>query len=267
MAHTIPLKTPLDDTGLPHPDTLTSPAATAPAADASRYHHPHFVDARPTDSGTAYRFTAFSGYERQPEMPAGGYDDPAMTWELREQLRDQHTAARVLWSHFRLRRQAAPLLHKAAPLWSAWTTARDELVAAFAQFWSTGDGLWRAQLLRLTDAERAAKETAGAFDVVARELAQAVADQVDAAGWDEALPLTTGAGGARVRRVGLDGSPHRRLHPPPPQYRIVRDGVDHYGRATPLTVSATQLIEEQRERLREVAALAGEHVQVHRTLV
>ncbi|MFC9817311.1 hypothetical protein ACFVJM_35250 [Streptomyces virginiae] len=263
MAHTIPLKTPLDDTGLPHPDTLTGPPATAPAADASRYHHPHFVDARPTDSGTAYRFTAFSGYEAQPEMPAGAYDDPAMTWELR----DQYTAARVLWSHSRLRRQAAPLLHKAAPLWSAWTAARDELVATFAQFWSTGDGLWRAQLLRLTDAERAAQEAAGAFDVVARELAQAVADQVDVAGWDDALPLTTVAG-----ELGYDASDWTVHHVddythPLPQYRIVRDGVDHYGRATPLTVSATQLIEEQRERLREVAALAGDHDQVHRTLV
>ncbi|MFJ6053629.1 hypothetical protein [Streptomyces sp. NPDC092307] len=265
MAHTIPLKTPLDDTGLPHRDTLTGPAASVPA-DASRYFHRHFVDARPASGGgTAFRFTAFTGYESQPEMPSGAYDDPAMTWELRVQLGDQYTAARVLWSHARLRRQAAPLLHKAAPLWSAWTAARDELVATFAQFWSTGDGLWRAQLLRLTDAERAAREAAGAFDEVARELAQAVADQVDVAGWDEELSLTTVAG-----ELGYDAS-HWKVHHvddythPLPQYRIVRDGVDHYGRATPLTVSATQLIEEQRERLREVAALAGDHDQAHRT--
>ncbi|MFD6114044.1 hypothetical protein ACFWG0_28650 [Streptomyces yangpuensis] len=266
MTHTIPLKTPLDDTGLPHRDTLTSPAATAPGVDVSRYHHPHFVAARPTGSGTAYRFTAFTGYESRPEMPASAYDDPAMPWELRDRLRDQYTAARVLWSHSRLRCQAAPLLRKAAPLWSAWTAARDELVATFAQFWSTGDGLWRAQLLRLTEAERAAKEAAGAFDVVAGELAQAVADQVDVAGWDEVLPLTTVAG-----ELGYDASDWTVHHVddythPLPQYRIVRDGVDHYGRATPLTVSATQLIEEQRERLREVAALAGDPDQAHRTL-
>ncbi|MER5570512.1 hypothetical protein ABT083_30635 [Streptomyces goshikiensis] len=267
MAHTIPLKTPLDDTGLPHRDTLTSPAVTVPA-DASRYYHRHFVDAGPAPDGgsIAFRFTAFTGYESQPEMPADVYDDPAMTWELRDQLRDQYTAARVLWSHSRLRRQAAPLLHKAAPLWSAWTAARDELVATFAEFWSTGDGLWRAQLLRLMDAERAAREAADAFDVVARDLAQAVADQVDVAGWDEALPLTTVAG-----ELGYDASDWTVHHVddythPLPQYRIARDGVDHYGRATPLTVSATQLIEEQRERLREVAALAGDHDQAHRTL-
>ncbi|MEU9376536.1 hypothetical protein AB0D94_22565 [Streptomyces sp. NPDC048255] len=265
MAHTIPLKSPLDDTGLSHRDTLTSPAASVPV-DASRYFHRHFVDARPASGGgTVFRFTAFSGYESQPEMPAGAYDDTAMTWELRDQLRDQYTAARVLWSHARLRHRAAPLLHKAGPLWSAWTAARDELVATFAQFWGAGDGLWRAQLLRLTDAERAAQQAASAFDVVARELAQTVADQVDVAGWDEALALTTVAG-----ELGYDASDWKVHHVddhthPLPQYCIVRDGVDHYGRATPLTVSATQLIEEQRERLREVAALAGDHDQARRT--
>lgn len=268
MAHTIPLKTPLDDTGLLHRATPASPAVPAPA-DASRYYHPHFVDARPAPDGgsIAFRFRAFSGFESQPEMPAAAYDDPAMNWELRDQLRDQYTAARVLWSQSRLRRQATPLLHKAAPLWSAWTAARDELVATFGQFWSTGDGHWRAQLMRLTDAERAANEAADAFDSVALQLAQAAADQVDVAGWDEALPLTKVAG-----ELGYDASDWKIHHVddythPLPQYRIVRDGVDRWGRATPLAASATQLIEEQRERLREVATLAGDTDPARRALV
>ncbi|CQR59400.1 hypothetical protein [Streptomyces leeuwenhoekii] len=267
MAHTIPLKTPLDDTGLLRRKTPASPVVTVPA-DASRYHHPRFVDAQPAPGGgTAFRFMAFTGREPQPEFPAAAYDDPAMTWELRDQLHDQYTAARVLWSQSRLRRQATPLLHHAASLWSAWLKARDELVDSFQQFWSTADGLWRAQMLRLTDAERAAAQAADAFDAVARQLAQAAADQVDVAGWDEALPLTTVA-----REIGYDASDWKVHHvddytAPYPQYRIVRNGVDHYGRATPLAASATQLIEEQRERLREVATLAGDTDPALRTLV
>ncbi|MER6123047.1 hypothetical protein ABT173_10255 [Streptomyces sp. NPDC001795] len=267
MAHTIPLKTPLDDTGLPR---RSAPAAPAPApavpADTSRYHHPNFVSAQPSPGHIAFRFRAFTGLEPKPEFPAAAYDDTALNWQLRGDLHDQYQAARVLWSHAWLRHQARPLLHQAAPLWTAWTTARDELTAVFEQFWSTSDGHWRAQLLRLTDAERAAAAAADAFDTVAAKLAQAVADQIDAAGWDEALELETVA-----KELGIDASdwPVRHVDDyshPLPQYRIVRGGTAYWGRATPLAASAAQLIAGHRERLREVADLAGDFDPAHSAL-
>ncbi|MFE6911924.1 hypothetical protein [Streptomyces erythrochromogenes] len=81
------------------------------------------------------------------------------------------------------------------------------------------------------------------------------------------LPLTTVAG-----EFGYDASDWTVHHVDDytdslPQYRIVRGCVGRYGRATPLTVSATQLMEEQRERLRVVAALVGDPDQVYRALV
>ncbi|MGV4985825.1 hypothetical protein ACVB8X_07190 [Streptomyces sp. NRAIS4] len=266
MAHTIPLKTPLDDTGLPRRSApATAPAVTV-SADTSRYHHPHFVSAQPGPGHIAFRFRAFTGLEPKPQFPDAAYDDTALTWKLRGDLHDHYQAARVLWSQARLRHQAGPLLQQAAPLWTAWTTARDELTAVFEKFWSTSDGHWRAQLLRLTDAERAAAAAADGFDTVAAQLAQAVADQVDAAGWDEALELETVA-----KELGIDASDWTVLHVddythPLPQYRVVRNGRDHWGRARPLAASAAQLIAGQRERLREVADLAGDLDPAHSAL-
>ncbi|MCZ4098022.1 hypothetical protein [Streptomyces sp. H39-C1] len=139
------------------------------------------------------------------------------------------------------------MLRKAAPLWNAWTTARGELHRVFQGFWETADGRWRAQLLSLTDAERAAKAAAAAWDEVAETLARMAADQIGAAGHDEALHLTEIA-----QELGLDSS----------AWRI--DSVDAYnpasywGRETPLVESLNDEIEKQRERLREVAGLAAE---------
>ncbi|WP_438490723.1 hypothetical protein [Streptomyces sp. S186] len=256
--HTIPLRMPLDDTGLPHRQEPSAPAPAAPV-NASRYNHPHFLGTSPgeREGWIVYTFAPFTGTEPTPTFPTTAYDDTSLTWELRDSLHDQYTAARIAWSHARLRRQAKALLHKAASLWTAWTTARDELIAVFEEFWSTSDGHWRAQLLRLTDAERAVNKAAGDWDTVAAKLAKVAADQIDVAGYDEKLPLTTVA-----QELGYDASDWM-IHPvddyahPLPQYRIVRNGVDYYGRATPLTASATQLVEAQRERLREVANLAG----------
>ncbi|MEU2873022.1 hypothetical protein ABZ769_28125 [Streptomyces olivoreticuli] len=263
--HTIPLRTPLDDTGLPHHQDLTVPPA-APA-DTSRYNHPHFLGTSPgeREGWTDYCFAPFTGMEPKPQFPRAAYDDEALaSWEASEPLHRQYTAARVLWSQARLRHQVKPLLGKAASSWTAWTTARDELVAAFEQFWSTSDGHWRAQLLRLTDAERAVSKAAEDWDTVAGKFAKAVVDQIEVAGYDDKLPLTVVA-----KESGLDASDWL-VHDaddykhPLPQYQIVRNGTDRYGRATPLVASARQLIEAQRERLREVVGLAGDCDPAHR---
>ncbi|WP_148592709.1 hypothetical protein [Streptomyces sp. WAC01526] len=257
--HTIPLRTPLDDTGLAHhQDQVEQPPE--PRLDTSRFNHPNFLGTSRggREGWIVYSFTPFTGAEDMPRLSSVAYRDLPLGWQDWEPLSRQYEAARILWFHARLRRQATPLLHQAASRWTDWTEAQAQLIAAFDQFWSTGDGQWCAQLLRLIDAERAAATAADRWDTVAGLLAQAAADQIDVAGREEELPLTTVA-----KEIGYDASdwmvrPVDDYCHPLPQYRIVRDGVDRWGRATPLAASAAKLIEAQRERLREVASLTGD---------
>ncbi|MGW3563555.1 hypothetical protein ACWDSL_06580 [Streptomyces sp. NPDC000941] len=258
MPRTIPLKHPLD-AGLPcqapaEPEPQTSPAAVA---DLSHYHHPHFVRSEPGryDGWVNYFFTAFTGREPEPKMPESVYDDKAVTYEQRRELSSQYDAARIMWSKARLRLQAGPLLREAAPLWDAWTTAQAELRATFKAFWETSDGQWRAQLLRLTDAERDAKVAATAWDELAEKLAKLASEQVYVAGEYDELGLTTVA-----KDIGLDAS---------------RWWIDHisayrpdsyFQRETPLVQDVTREIEKQREQLREIATLAGDSDPAHRAL-
>ncbi|MCF3143748.1 hypothetical protein [Streptomyces platensis] len=262
--HTIPLRTPLDDTGLAHhQDQAEQPPA--PRLDTSRFNHPNFLGTSrgEREGWIVYSFTPFTGAEDRPQLPAAAYHLP-LGWQDREPLARQYEAARILWSYARLRSQAKPLLHEAASRWTDWTEAKAQLTAVFERFWSTGDGQWRAQLLRLVDAERAVTKAADRWDTVAGHLAQIAADQIEVAGREEELPLTTVA-----TELGYDASdwmvrPVGDYCHPLPQYRIVRDGIELWDRATPLAASASKLIEVQRERLREVASLAGDTV--HRAL-
>ncbi|SEE61296.1 hypothetical protein [Streptomyces sp. TLI_105] len=270
MTRTIPLLHPLDDHGrlprrpldetsrLPQDvreaaDALAAAAAKpqlSPAADIARHCHPHYLRAEPTAFGTVtFYFRAFTGRESRPEMPREAWDDPALTWKQKCELDSQYTVAQSLWSQGRLRIQAAPVLRRAAPLWQAWTTAQSELREAFEVFRHTSDGMWRAQLLRLTDAERAALDAARAWDAVAEELSLLAAEQRRDAGEEHELELETVA-----RELGLDASDW-----------VIRWPDDYTPRAyswphqTPLVRALTAEIEQQRERLMEVARLVGDH--------
>ncbi|MEU4898216.1 hypothetical protein AB0B12_37910 [Streptomyces sp. NPDC044780] len=256
MPRTIALKHPLDG-GLPRQQTPAEPTATpaAPVADLSRYHHPHFQRAEPGqyEGWTTYWFAPFTGREPEPKMPSAVYDDKTTTYEQRQQLRHQYQAARTVWSQARLRRQAGPLLRQAAPLWEAWQTALAELHQVFKGFWETEDGKWRAQLLRLTDAEQAAKKAAIAWDDVAEKLAKLAEEQIQVAGQRDELRLTTVA-----KELGLDASAW--------SIDLVWEYESAYG-ATPLVADLTRQIEAQRERLREVAHMAGQSDPARRALV
>ncbi|MFD6113849.1 hypothetical protein ACFWG0_27600 [Streptomyces yangpuensis] len=250
MTHTIPLLRPLDSTGLPHqpnPAPAAEPEA-APAADLTRYHHPLFVRSEPRVFGAALYFQGFTGREERPEMPMAAWEDKAVTWEQRRELSLQYDAARVMWSQARLRLQAGPVLRRAAPLWEAWTTAQAELHQVFAAFWTTPDGMWRAQLLKLTDAEQAAQSAARAWDQVAEELAKLAAEQLRAAGEEYDLPLTEVA-----KELGLDAADW--VIDSPDQYET---GPYSWRTETPVVRHATGEITQQRERLTEVARLAGD---------
>ncbi|WP_434600213.1 hypothetical protein [Streptomyces sp. A5-4] len=251
MPRTIALTHSLDNSGLPS-ETPATPITTVPL-DITRYHHPLFQRSEPGryQGCTTYYFAAFTGNEPEPQTPLSAHKDKVLAWEQIGELSRQYGAARILWSKARLRRQAAPVLKKAVPLWAAWTVAQAELERVYKAFWETEDGRWRAQLLRLTDAESAAEAAAGAWEEIAQQLAQLAADQVAAAGYDDELRVTEVA-----QEVGLDAS----------NWHI--DHVDAYtdrfwGQPTPLLERLAQQVDTQRKRLVEVARLAGDPEAAH----
>ncbi|MGW2680922.1 hypothetical protein [Streptomyces sp. NPDC001436] len=250
MQHTIPLKRPLDPTGLP-PRQLSEPEPPAPAAtlagDPTRYHHPAFVRAEPghSEGDFIYYFTGFTGRESEPAVPMAADEDKTLAYEQIRELSRQYRSAQVLWSQARLRLLAAPLLHQAVPVWGAWTAARDELRLIFSEFWTTGDGKWKAQLLLLTDAETAAKKAARKRDDIAEQLAKLAADQIHVAGYDHELGLSDVAQDAGLDIRSWDIYQADEYKP-------------SFYRPTPLVYALETEIKEQRERLTEVAALAGD---------
>ncbi|TVZ90470.1 hypothetical protein [Streptomyces sp. BK340] len=251
MAELIPLKAPLDETGLMsryQPGTTTRAAV---ATDISRYHHPLFVCSEPGrfPGWMTYFFQAFTGLEEQPQMPLEAIRDTSLTREQSAALSDEYDAARILWSKARLRRQAGPLLKMAAPLWEAWTAAHEQLGATFREFWTTVDGRWRAQLLRLTDAERAAELATEAFDEIAVKLSHLAEEQIRVTGEDEDLPLRTVA-----RELGLDDSDwHIAWHG-----AYTSSTASWRGIGDRLIDKVHKGIDAQRERLREVQVMAGD---------
>ncbi|MEU1377969.1 hypothetical protein ABZ442_30595 [Streptomyces triculaminicus] len=255
MHDTIPLKHPLDGTGLSRQQAPAVPTRSAPApaaAGMSRYHYPAFQKAEPgrSEGWVTYHFTGFSGREPEPEMPLAVWTDKTLTQEQRSALSDEYEAARILWSKARLRLQATPVLRQAVLPWQAWEAAQANLRRVFEGFWETEDGRWRAQLLRLTDAERAAKKAAEAWDAIAEQLARLSADQVRAAGYDEELELTTVA-----KEIDLDTSKCSKwLIDQVSEYEPTR----YSQRDTPLVRELIREIDAQRERLREVLHFAGD---------
>jgi hypothetical protein len=245
MTRTIALAHDLDHSGL-HDGPPASPIAPAPLVDTSRYDHPLFQRSEPGryEGVVTYYFAAFTGSEPEPQTPLAAYE--VLGREQTAELGRQYEAARILWSKARLRRQAAPVLTKAAPVWEAWTAAKAELERVYTAFWETADGRWRAQLLRLTDAENAAETAAGAWDESAQQLAQLADDQIAAAGHDDELRLTTVA-----TEFGLDASDWHIDHIGAYTNRT-------WGRPTPLLERLAEQINKQRERLVEVARLAGD---------
>ncbi|MFE6460417.1 hypothetical protein ACFVP0_23570 [Streptomyces cinereoruber] len=267
MTRTIPLLHPLDDHGrLPRPlvgetgrlsqgvrdaaDAVTAATAKpvlSPAADLARYAHPHYLRAEPTAFGSAtFHFKAFTGREPRPETPLAAWSDSELTYEQKKELDRQYDAARTLWSQMRLRLRAAPVVRRAAPLWQGWKDAEAGLRRVFAAFWSTPDGMWRAQLLKLTDAERAALAAARAWDEVAEELSLLAAEHRREVGEDEDLPLQ-----AVAQELGLDASDWEISWPD--EYKA---GPYSWDSRTPMVRRIDAEAKRQRERLAEVARLA-----------
>ncbi|MGV9315182.1 hypothetical protein ACWDR0_23810 [Streptomyces sp. NPDC003691] len=255
-ARTIALHHALDRSGLsPAPTpagtgTPPEPARPVPLPDLSQYHHPLFAGSAPGpyEGQTIYSFGGFTGRETRPATPGEVWRDTALTRGQRMELDRQYDAARVLWSKARLRLLAGPALRKAAPLWQAVHTARAELDAVFRAFWSTPDGMWRARILALTDAQEAAVAAAQVWDPTGEKLARLAADQMHEAGEEYELPLAEVAAEAGLDITGWGIAPAYEY-----EEFVWRSG-------GPQEAAVRAEITAQRERLADVASLAGQHM-------
>ena len=153
------------------------PAAEEPHDDAptagpgQRYHHPHFISAeRQSWGGIRYGFREFTGDEPEPQDPEGLYEDDSLDWEQKRQVLLEYEAARDLWHQARFCRDATAAFCAATPGWQAYVRARSAMDAAFAEFRDTEDTRWRAQVLRLGDAQDQAHRAAVGWDRTAAEL-------------------------------------------------------------------------------------------------
>jgi hypothetical protein len=219
------------------------------AADLSPFHHPHFIAGELTSRDAygayyAFQFSPFSGDEAEPRLP-----DKNGVWERVSSddyrfLAAEYECAYTMWAQARFRLAAAPMLQAAAPVWQEYDRAREAMAAAFAAFWETSDGAWRAQILRLTDAHAQAVAAAEKWDATACGLARAWHDHLGDVGETRELDLQDVASG-----VGLDIS------------RWDIDSADAYAgswaRNWPAARAALEEIERQKERLKEVDELAA----------
>jgi hypothetical protein len=229
-------------------DTTQEDPMTATAADVlARWHHPHFVAAEPDTRGyyTKYSFRPFTGAEPKPEMPSAAWDDENLTWEDKKRLSEEYRAMEVVWGQARFKLQARPVVTKAVPVWQEYARARKAMDAVFAEFWEIEDGKWKAQTLKLADAQREALAAASEWDGVAKGLAEFQEEHVRAVGEEDALLL---------RQVtpdfGIDTSDW--------EISWLGDYEASYRRETPLVRDLTKVIEGQKAKLREAAALLGD---------
>jgi hypothetical protein len=235
---------PAPEAGTPAPE---QPAAREDSAVASetpdpirKYHHLHFISAEHKTWGTKYTFRGFTGSEPEPQSPEAAWKDDSLSWEERRLVDREYEAARCMWSQARFRRDAAPAITSAVSVWQAYARARSAMDAAFAAFWETGDGQWRAQILRLTDAHEEALRTAAEWDRVADRLVRMQYEHFRYVGEGNELTLKDAGAG-----IGIDTTSWFIDFY---YYGNQRDG-------DTLTSKVREAISGHKDRLREVAEL------------
>lgn len=233
----------LDTTDINQEDPMTATATDVLA----RWHHPHFVAAKPDARGyyTRYSFRPFTGTEPKPEMPRAAWDDENLTWEDKKRLSDEYRAMEVVWGQARFKLQARPVVTKAVPVWQEYARARKAMDAVFAEFWEIEDAKWKAQTLKLADAQREALAAAQEWDDVAKGLAEFQEEHVRTVGEEDALLL---------RQV----TPDFGINTSDWEISWLGDYEASYARQTPLVRDLAQVIEGQKAKLREAAAMLGE---------
>ncbi len=229
------------------------------------YHHPNFLSVnRPSETRFEFAFKPFTGREPKPEIPDVPYrrrfaaDDGAeleagLSHDELIPLYQEYDAARKLWATARFRGKLPSLVAQVGPVWSAYQQARAAMNEAYDALLTTGDGTWRAQVMRLTGLQADARVAAAAWDAAEEKLLKADhAFRVEAGfendDWnapeleDLVSELGTDAKAWKFNALGdHQAEPYS-----------LRDFVG------PAAKDTAAVIEQQRNRIREVADLTGE---------
>ncbi|MFG2351932.1 hypothetical protein [Streptomyces phaeochromogenes] len=205
MAHTLSLRAPLDDNGLPHHDqaqvpgpvlvTETStalgrnyritPEGMTEIFDRLRPHLPPYLTAvhqHPT--WLKFEFAPFTGREKEPCSPAVR-TDPRLAYGTDDEaerllrsaaigiLDDLYAQARDQWSNAAYAADLKEVVQDADALWKAYQRELTGMEAAYAYLRSPEAGAeWRPAVSRLIDAQDRALRAAEAFDCRAVRIAE-----------------------------------------------------------------------------------------------
>jgi hypothetical protein len=236
--------------------------ATDPLA---KFHHPHTLTGRRVSEGSyEFQFQPFTGKEPRPEFPSAAYEATYVNADGVEQrlglwgegmdmLRAEYDAALRLWAERRFRSQLPPMLAKASPVHTAYQAAREAMAKAYEQLLNTGDSDWRASIMRLTVLQDEARVAAAAWDKAEAELLMLEDGFHKEAGYhyeDWQKPELRNM----LAEYGVDAKAWdlNQLDDHKADRYTPRDPVP------PATKDTAAAIEEQNDRIRRVAELAGE---------
>ncbi|MBP5926804.1 hypothetical protein F3K32_43165 [Streptomyces sp. LBUM 1483] len=271
--HTIPLRTPLDESVLPHPapaaaevpapehgagpslGTVTiSPEENRQIFQRLAPHLPTYlrrIENHPSGWGLRYTFDPFTGREKAPAVPRSFYDDPQLRYVREEDDPAEHklreAADHILcalydqayaeWKDAAYVADLRLVIGDAPSRWATYDRAAKALEAAYAYLRTPQAAPeWPAAVSRLVDAQEQTLAAAEAFD----ERAEAIAH-------------------VHKRHLYADLSPAQALaeagHPEGEHWHVgsVFDG--YFSDSLAYRVRA--LIEEQQSHLRTVARLSG----------
>ncbi|MET8704214.1 hypothetical protein ABZW10_35990 [Kitasatospora sp. NPDC004723] len=204
-------------------------------------HHPHFTGTVPTELGNlVLTFTAFTGDEAEPALPADHWHDRALSPAARQLLGAEYDEACGLWRDARYVLDLQIAATGCANRWTAYTRARQEMDDLAAALSSTPDTQWRSTVYRLITAQDAVLAAATAWDHKARGIAD-----VHAAYVYSSLPRNEAA-----EKAGHD-----------PAWVVGSDSDYSTWGPAPLYKDVFAAIERQRDHLRRVAELTGDHPQ------
>lgn len=229
-------------------------AVQTAAIDAQHFpHHPHFIAAEKSGNRTKYTFHPFTGDEPEPQHPdfpkpyeAQEKQSPAdkAMWAEYIERESEIEAARKVWMEARYYREITPLVEAAVKA----RPPVDEALAEMTTAWESLDNalVWPVAVKQLIDAQDKARRVLGEWvRKFAYPLAKAEGSQPhyiceNVANWSGIAEKITG------ERIGWEVGWYYQgdRHCPASYSDDPRDGLD-------------RTIREQRDRLKEIAELAG----------
>ncbi|MFD9592033.1 hypothetical protein ACFWA9_04650 [Kitasatospora sp. NPDC059973] len=202
-------------------------------------HHQNYLGTAKTEfNNLVFTFKPFTGTEKEPVMLAEAWRDESLTRAAREALAAEYEDARRLWLDARYVREMKAAGIGAAELWTAYTQARQEMDRLFSSLDSTADTQWRSTVSRLVTAQEKALKEAAAWDRKGRT----IIDVHNAHNYSNLSQREA------FEKAGLDTA-----------WEFgARSDYDGWGRS-PLNQEVFNAVERQREHLRQVANLTGDH--------